>query len=66
MNAMEELFYNFQLGVNYPKRIVLLEESRENIKIIWDTRKTDLSKSEGEQIVATLVRINKTNRKLKK
>jgi deoxyribodipyrimidine photo-lyase len=66
MNAMEELFYNFQLGVNYPKRIVLLEESRENIKIIWDTRKTDLSKSEGEQIIATLVRINKTNRKLKK
>ena len=66
MNAMEELFYNFKLGINYPKRIVLLEETRDKIKIIWDTRKTDLSKSEGEQIIATLVRINKTKKKLKK
>jgi hypothetical protein len=52
------VFYDFQLGENYPHRIVKMEDTREKTKVIWDTRKTDLSQSEGEQIVATLVRIN--------
>jgi deoxyribodipyrimidine photo-lyase len=66
INAMEEVFYYFKLGENYPQRIVKIEDTREKTKVIWDTRKTDLSRSEGEQIVATLVRINnqrKTKRK---
>jgi deoxyribodipyrimidine photo-lyase len=58
INAMEKVFYDFQLGENYPHRIVKMEDTREKTKVIWDTRKTDLSQSEGEQIVATLVRIN--------
>lgn len=57
INPMEELFYNFRLGSDYPHRIVMLEDTREKTKLIWDTRKSDLSRSEGEQIVATLVRI---------
>lgn len=59
INPMEELFYNFKLGENYPERIVQIENTREKTKLIWDTRKTDLSRSEGEQIVATLVRLRK-------
>ena len=59
---MEEVFYDFQLGENYPKRIVRIEDTREKTKVIWDARKTDFSRSEGEQIVATLVRINKQRR----
>lgn len=62
INPMEEIFYNFKLGEHYPKRVVHMEETRDKTKIIWDTRKTDLSKSEGEQIVATLVRIRKKKR----
>lgn len=58
INAMEEIFYDFKLGENYPQRIVKMEDTREKTKVIWDIRKTDLSRSEGEQIVATLVRIN--------
>ncbi len=63
INAMEEVFYDFKLGENYPQRIVKIEDTREKTKIIWDTRKTDLSRSEGEQIVATLVRINKQRKR---
>jgi deoxyribodipyrimidine photo-lyase len=63
LNPMEELFYDFKLGVHYPERIVLIEETRHKTKVIWETRKSDLSRSEGEQIVATLVRI-KQNKKL--
>jgi deoxyribodipyrimidine photo-lyase len=63
INPMEELFYNFKLGVNYPERIVFIEDTRDKTKIIWDTRKSDLSRSEGEQIVATLVRMRKNKKK---
>jgi len=63
INAMEEVFYDFKLGENYPHRIVRIEDTREKTKVIWDTRKTDLSRSEGEQIVATLVRINKQRKR---
>lgn len=63
INPMEELFYNFKRGVDYPERIVHIEDTRDKTKIIWDTRKSDLSRSEGEQIVATLVRILKNKKK---
>ncbi len=63
MNPMEELFFNFKLGENYPERIVRIEDTRDKTKIIWDTRKSDLSRSEGEQIVATLVRMRKNKNK---
>ncbi len=63
INPMEELFYNFKLDVNYPSRIIQIEDTRDKTKIIWDTRKSDLSRSEGEQIVATLVRMRKNKKK---
>lgn len=67
INPMEEVFYNFKLGQNYPDRIVKLEENRQKIKTLWETKKSDLAKSEGAQIVATLVRINNfKNEKSKK
>lgn len=56
LNPMDELFYDFRLGVDYPKPIVRLEESRQNIQQLWQLRKTPLSITEGEKIVATLVR----------
>jgi deoxyribodipyrimidine photo-lyase len=57
INPMEELLYNFKLGIDYPHRIVLLEDTREKTKLIWEARKSDLARSEGEQILATLVRM---------
>jgi deoxyribodipyrimidine photo-lyase len=66
INAMEEVFYDFKLGKNYPVRIIKIEETREQVKTLWDMRKNDLSKSEGAQIIATMVRINKSRKKISK
>ncbi len=63
INPMEEMFYDFSLGEHYPHRVVKIEESREKTRVIWDTRKSDFAKSEGEQIVATLVRMKNQKKK---
>ncbi len=56
ISPMEALFYNFELGRDYPAPLVQLADTRDKTKLLWDTRKTKLSRQEGEQIIAKLVR----------
>ncbi len=52
LTSMEEKFFNFKLGENYPNRIVDTNETRkEALKKLFAKRKDDLTLSEKERIL---------------
>lgn len=57
MTQMDMDLHDFQLGRDYPLPIVDPNDSRkEERKFLWDIRKSEKSKSEGQKILKTLVR----------
>jgi len=49
---MEEAFYLFTLGVDYPRPIVPLEEARRKSSyFFWSMRKTTPVKQDGQRIL---------------
>jgi deoxyribodipyrimidine photo-lyase len=57
MTEMDMALSNFKLGRDYPLPIVDPKDSRkEERKFLWDIRKSDKGKSEGQKIIQTLVR----------
>jgi deoxyribodipyrimidine photo-lyase len=49
---MEQLFYDFELGKNYPFAIVNLEESRRfSSDFFWKMRKNEKVISDGKRII---------------
>jgi deoxyribodipyrimidine photo-lyase len=66
MTEMDMSLYQFQLGRDYPFPIVDPKDSRkEERKFLWDIRKSDKGKSEGQKIIQTLVRPSNTRQKPK-
>ncbi|MEY8848748.1 deoxyribodipyrimidine photo-lyase/cryptochrome family protein [Psychroserpens sp. XS_ASV72] len=52
MTELEQQFYNFKLGKDYPKPIVDVEKSRKKASdILWDLRKNKLVQSESKRII---------------
>lgn len=52
MNEMEQQFYNCKIGIDYPKPIVNIEETRKYASdIVWSFRKNDEVKQEGKRIL---------------
>jgi len=56
ITPMEEMMYAFTLGVDYPKPIVQLEDTRQKTEQLWKIRKTDEAKEEGTKILKRFVR----------
>lgn len=56
ITPMEEIMYGFTVGVNYPRPIVQLEDTRKKIEQLWHIRKTDEAKEEGKKILKRFVR----------
>jgi hypothetical protein len=57
MTEMDMSIYNFKLGQDYPYPIIDPKDSRkEERKFLWDIRKSEKGKSEGQKIIQTLVR----------
>lgn len=56
LTAMDESFYQFKKGIDYPDRIVLIEESQKNIALIWKLRQDPFVQDQNEKILSTLVR----------
>jgi deoxyribodipyrimidine photo-lyase len=54
---MEQLMYDFKLGVDYPEPIVDLKQSYDEAKdLLWQWRKRPQVKSEGRRILKRHVR----------
>lgn len=52
MSEMEQQFYNCEIGKDYPKPIVNIEETRKYASdIVWSFRKKDEVKQEGQRII---------------
>jgi deoxyribodipyrimidine photo-lyase len=52
LNAIEQQFYNCQIGKDYPKPIVDIEESRKYAsEIVWSFRKKEEVRQEGNRIL---------------
>lgn len=52
LNAIEQQFYNCEIGVNYPFPIVNIEETRKYASdIVWSFRKNEDVKEEGKRIL---------------
>lgn len=67
MTEMDMGLYQFQLGRDYPFPIVDPKDSRkEERKFLWDIRKSDKGKSEGQKIIQTLVRPSVTRQEPKR
>ncbi len=61
MTLMEQDLYNIQIGKDYPKPIVDIEESRKVASdVVWSFRKTDEVKKEGSRILKK--HVNTSNR----
>ncbi|MFN4901946.1 MAG: deoxyribodipyrimidine photolyase, partial [Ignavibacteria bacterium] len=56
ITSMEELMYEFELGVDYPKPIVQLADTRAKTEQLWKLRKTEVAKAEGQKILKKFVR----------
>ena len=56
ITVMEEMMYGFSLGIDYPKPIVQLEDTRKKTEQLWNIRKTDEAKEEGKKILKRFVR----------
>jgi deoxyribodipyrimidine photo-lyase len=63
ITPMEEMMYGFTLGVDYPKPIVQLEDTRKKTEQLWKIRKTDEAKEEGKKILKRFVRPKSRNSK---
>ena len=59
ITPMEEMMYEFTLGVDYPQPIVQLEDTRKKTEQLWKIRKTDEAKEEGKKILKRFVRPKK-------
>ena len=70
LNAIEQQFYNCEIGKDYPFPIVDIEETRKKASdIVWGFRKQDDVKEEGKRILKKHVNSSKTmsrNKPLKK
>jgi len=53
---MKEAMFGFTLGVDYPKPIVQLEDTRKKTEQLWKIRKTDEAKEAGQKILKRFVR----------
>ena len=52
LNAIEQQFYNCEIGKDYPEPIVNIDESRKYASdIVWSFRKKDEVKEEGNRIL---------------
>ena len=52
MTELEQQFYNFRLGVNYPHPIVDIKETRKKASdILWNMKKNPLVKKESKRIL---------------
>ncbi len=52
LNAIEQQFYNCEIGKDYPQPIVNIEETRKQASdIVWSFRKQDDVKEEGKRIL---------------
>jgi deoxyribodipyrimidine photo-lyase len=61
MSLMEQDLYNIQIGKDYPKPIVDIEESRKAAsEVVWSFRTTDEVKKEGNRILKK--HVNTSNR----
>ncbi len=58
LTSMDEVFYNFKLGVHYPSPIISLCDSKTNINTIWQMRTNMEVKTENTKILSQLVRPN--------
>ena len=57
MTEMDMSIYDFKLGQDYPYPIIDPKDSRkEERKFLWEIRKSQKGKSEGQKIIETLVR----------
>jgi len=64
MNAIEQQFYNCEIGKDYPFPIVNIDETRKKASdIVWSFRKKDEVKEEGQRILKK--HVNNPNRNLK-
>ena len=65
LNAIEQQFYNCEIGTDYPYPIVNIEETRKYASdIVWSFRKKDEVKEEGKRILKK--HVSNPNRKVKK
>lgn len=61
MTPIDEIFNDFQLGINYPKPIVNLEKSRKKASdILWQMQKEDSVKKEAYRILKKHTLSNRT------
>ena len=64
MNAIEQQFYNCEIGKDYPFPIVNIDETRKKASdIVWSFRKKDEVKEEGQRILKK--HVSNPNRNLK-
>ena len=64
MNAIEQQFYNCEIGKDYPFPIVNIDETRKKASdIVWSFRKKDELKEEGQRILKK--HVSNPNRNLK-
>ena len=64
MNAIEQQFYNCEIGKDYPFPIVNIDETRKKASdIVWSFRKKDEVKEEGQRILKK--HVSNLNRNLK-
>ena len=67
LTAFEEAMYSFTQGINYPKPIVLLEESRKHASdILWKMQKEPLVYKESKRILKRHTLANRQSNQLKK
>lgn len=60
LNAIEQQFYNCEIGKDYPQPIVNIEETRKLASaIVWSFRKQDAVKEEGKRILKKHVNSSK-------
>ena len=65
LNPIEQQFYNCEIGKDYPKPIVNIEETRRYASdIVWSFRKKDEVKEEGKRILKK--HVSNPNRRTKK
>jgi len=58
ITPMDEVFYNFKLGVHYPSPIISLCDSKTKIDTIWQMKNLLEVKLENKKILSQLVRPN--------
>jgi deoxyribodipyrimidine photo-lyase len=61
INPIESLEYDFILGEHYPKPIVNLESSRNNVSILWQYRQNESVQKESKRILSMHTRPKRKN-----